>query len=378
MKLKIKKLKYVLFLFVFLLDFCLLKGSGVKYISSDLELKAINPTTPKAGDLLTITFELNNIGNERGNFHIYFLNNTVFQFISENEEIINVGAKGTKDFNAYFKINDNALSGKYPLIVKVLSETGEEKTFNFFIEIKNDANLVLKQKNIVCLIGKECNLNLTLLNNGYGKAKNIVINFDLPSKTIEINELKPLDSKPLNVNIYVPENLEEGVYNLKALISYMDENNNLIKKEVNLPIELKSNVDLQISSLDYDKEENYIKVKVENPGEGKAKEIKVEVELPKLNLKRTFYLGSLNEGEDSTIYFYLPTILIKEREQPVLIKVYWKDYKEEEKKFEGNILIENNIKENTKIIWVVLFSILLVLVYFIIKKKKGKKEGKKE
>ena len=374
MSLKNKSKVLLLFFSIFLFNICLLSASNIKYASSNLKIKAINPTMPKSGDLLTITFELTNIGNERGYFFIKFFNNSIFQFISKDEERIDVGTKETKDFNVYFKIKDNIKSGKYPLIIKVISETGEEKTFTFFIEVKNKANLVLEQKNFVCLIGEKCDLNLTLLNNGYGWAKNIIVSFNLPSRTIEIEKLNPLSYKKINGNIYVPENLNEGVYNLKASISYMDENNNLIKKELFLPIELKSNVDLQISSLDYDKEEKYIKIKIENSGEGKAKEIKVEVELPKLNLKRAFYIGSLSEDEDSTVYFYLPKLYVKENEQPIVIKVYWKDYKNKEKEFKGLIFIENGLEKNDKIKEFLIILMFLVLVYLIFKKVAKKEQ----
>ncbi len=376
MRLKNKfKFKFLLLFFpIFLFNICLLSASNIKYISSNLKIKSINPTIPKSGDLLTITFELTNIGNKRGCFFVKFFNNSVFQFISKDEEKIDVGAKETRDFNVYFKVKEDVKSAKYPLIAEVVSETGEEKTFTFFIEVKNRANLVLEQKNFVCLIGKKCNLNLTLLNNGYGKAKNIILSFNLPSKTIEVEKLNPLSYKKINSDIYIPENLDEGVYNLKVSISYMDENNNLIKKDLFLPIELKSNVDLQISSLDYDKEEKYIKIKIENSGEGKAKEIKVEVELPKLNLKRAFYIGSLSEDEDSTVYFYLPKLYVKENEQPIVIKVYWKDYKNKEKEFKGLIFIENGLEKNDKIKEFLIILMFLVLVYLIFKKVAKKEQ----
>jgi uncharacterized membrane protein len=377
--LKIGKLsKIFLFLISLLLILNFSFAKEIEYISSELNLKTVDPIHPKAGDLLKITFELTNIGNKRGNFYVYFLNNSVFQYITQDEKVINVGIKETKDFNVYFKISNNVTSGNYPLVVKVISETGEERTFTFFINVKNEPNLVFKQKNIVCLINEKCDLNLSLLNNGYGKAKNIVINFNLPSKTVEFKELRALESKPLNTQIYIPENLDEGVYNLKASISYMDENNNLIKKQLNLPIELKSNVDLEVSSLLYNKEENYIKIKVENPGEGKAKEIVLNVELPNLNLKQTFFLGKLEEGEDSTVYFYLPEhLIIKDEEQPIKIDLQWKDYKKEKKEFKGNVLITKNFESTSKLGLIsVVLLLIAVVAYFGIRKltKKEKEE----
>ncbi len=378
---KNKKIFFFLFIFIILL-LPHIKGESIKYLSSKLEIKNIDPSFPKSGDLLTITFELTNMGNKRGNFYVYFLNNSIFQYISKDENIINIGPKETKEFKVYFKINPNTISGRYPLIAKVISGTGEEKKYTFFIKIKNEPNILIKQNNIICLIGKECNLSLELLNNGYGKAKNIVINFNLPSSTIEFKSLEPLASKLINTKIFIPENVEEGIYNLKALIYFIDENNNIIKKEINIPLELKSNVNLEISSLQYDKENNYIKIKIENPGEGKAKNIKMNVELPDLGLKQTFYIGTLKEGEDSTIYFYLPSLQTPmenkiKSNQHIEITLYWEDNKEKQKKFSGNLIISSKAKEERKIVGIVILSIVvlsILLIYLITKKRKRQKD----
>ena len=253
---KIKNIKKIVsLLWIILFSFNLLWSEEIKYVDPDLKIKSINPSTPKSGEIMEITFILYNNGNKKGEFYINFTENSAFKLITKDKEKIKVEAKSFKEFKTYFLINNSLISNKYPLIAKVIDENSI-KDFTFFIEIKNEPHLKIKQNNYICLIGKNCEINFTLINIGYGNLKNLIINFGFPSKTIYLKELKAQEYKTVVSKIYIPENYEEGMQNLEVEISYLDENNNLKSEILTIPLELKSNVDLQISSLEIIKEDN--------------------------------------------------------------------------------------------------------------------------
>ncbi|MEO2154972.1 MAG: hypothetical protein ABGW69_04150 [Nanoarchaeota archaeon] len=380
MKIKNRKYRFlskIILFFAVILLIPLSFASNIKYSNPFLEIKSIDPFNPKAGDLVKIDFRLTNNGDKGDYFYINFMNNSILNFVTISENPIYVPPYNYRDFTAYFKVNNNALSGSYPLIVKVKdSENNFEKTFTFFVNIKNKANLVLSQKSNICLLNSNCNLYLLLINQDFGKARNIVIKFSLPSKSIYLSEIKGNSDKLINTSIFIPEKLNYGLYLLKTKIFYLDENNNLIQKEEIIPLELKSNVNLEISQISYDRNNNYIKIKVENPGYGKANNIVINVYIPKLNLNKSFFIGTLNENEDSSIYFYLPKVNKKENLK-LLINLKWDDYKEKTKNYTYTITVYSKESKNYMIylITLILISGSTYFVYRQIKKKKNKSEN---
>jgi len=364
---------FILFLLNFLLNnFVILAIS--KYTNLDLKLKEINPINPKASDLVKITFLVYNDGTKEAKVSLNILNQSYFYFIGLNKEEINIPPKSYTEVSAYLKIKDNTTSGNYPLIVNLIEKENvySKKTYEFFLKIVNPSHIEISSSDSAnCKINDYCFINLLIINKGYSKVKNLVIKSNLPSESLVIDKLDPNKNYKKKLKVFIPENLNPGLFGLKLDYSYLDEENNLIEGNINIPINLLSNVDLSISSFFVDKEKKLLKIKVENPGEGKAKNILLNLKIN--NQSKNYYLTYLDENEDSTLFIDLSDFYLTKNNK-VIIQLTWFDYTNKSKRYEFNFSIYKENKESNILVALIIASILAVVV-LIIKMKVRKNEN---
>jgi len=361
------------FLLFFLLLFSNLGYSITKYTSLDLKLKEISPSTPKSSDLVKLTFIIYNQGTEKANTKLKILRSNYFYFIGLNKEKIEVPPKSYTELVAYIKIKNNVISGKYPLIVYLIEENDSfylERSYEFFLELKNPSFFEISSKRIIsCEIRKDCSLNLLLINKGFSSIKNLLIKSNLPGESLIIKEIRPNKVLNKSLKIFIPEDLDPGLFDLKLEYSYLDEENRLIKKEIILPINLLSNVDLSLSSFFVDKKERLLKIKVENPGEGKAKNIAIDLKINKKS--KTYYLTYLDENEDTTLFIDLDEFNLMENNK-VFIELSWFDNKNKSKHY--NFSFDINIEKRKNSYLILLIALLIIVIVYLIIRRVRKNE----
>jgi len=365
--------KVIFFLIFTLLLFNVTLSEKIKYSNPKLELISINPSYPKNEDIMDVKLRVINEGTGSANFTIVFIDNKFFQLITQNYKTVSLLPYDYRDVDFYFKVT-NATTGKYPLIFRVKTSSFY-RDFVFFVNVRNPTELSLISKTEGCLINSKCNYSFELKNLGFGSCKNIAIHFSLPSKEVIIKELKPGAEKNLTVNLFISKNVKTGLNNLLINLECLDDNNQIKKYTFEKSLNIKDNVNLEVSSVIYDKDENAIKIKIENPGYGKARDIKLIVKT--LNESRTFLIGSLDDDEDTTVYYYLDKKV--SGFVPLNLKLEWFDNKKEEKEINASVFIRKKEDNNNIIILLALGVVFFGLIgYYLLKKNKKVSEEDEE
>ena len=286
--------------------------------------ESVSPYPVEPGTDFTVQFRVYNDGGESArNVRVETEENSMFYLTGKGEDLetsFNLCAGCTRDATYYFTASPDARSGNYPLIFKVIEGDNyhEEKVF---IRVVGQPDIIFAAQVLDEVVTPDSSFEvlLDIQNVGTGIARNLKLVPQTPgfvmsdSNIVFIDELNPGAQSEQRIIFMASDSLEPGPQTLSFSISYKDENSNTYASDQSLGVDMKSSVDVDIASVTmspqlvfaYDKFD--LAVRVENLGQGEAKNIKVKVDSPHLTGQKTAYIGMLEEDEDAPAYFALTT-----------------------------------------------------------------------
>lgn len=245
-----------------------------------------------------------------------------------------------------FKASENAENGIYyiPLSVKWEDISGEQKeqVLYFGVEIKGKPEIELTFNEISEIIypNTEFPITLNLKNVGNENAEKVRVKLSLP-EDIEgrdiayFSEIGVGEEKQAEFNLKTVKHSEAGEKEIKYFIKFYDKNENEYEKNGSIKIFVheKNRPRLAISEISSEPSKIYrdsdfkLKVALENVGEQKAKNVKIELSLPEgIEGEDTAFLGTVEGGISKEAEFDLKTSKdIDTGEHGINIKVSYLD-----------------------------------------------------
>lgn len=284
----------------------------------DVVLEDITPKEIHSGDEITLTIRVVNKGNKEGIVNsLELLLPSFFTYIdsypSINESFKLCGGC-SKLYFIYLKSKETTPTATYPLTI-IVNEPNVVLKKKYELKVVSEPYLIIEGKNIKIYPSQSKKMEINLKNVGEGDAHDIFImlntnDFTLAgTNVIYVKELRSNQSLTLPIKIFANEELEPNIYKIPFTIEFKDDVNNKMNREYTLTADVISNVTLSFSSIIVEPttirigDKGRLIIRVENLGEGTAKNIKVRVEsdLPLFYTKS--YIGSLEEDEDSSVVF---------------------------------------------------------------------------
>ncbi len=284
----------------------------------DVILEDVLPKEIYAGDEITLTLRVVNKGNKDGKINnIGLLLPQYFTYISSfpslNESFQLCGGC-SKLYFVYLKAHEHTPTATYPLTF-IVNEPNLELKKKYELRVVAEPYLIVESDNILIAPSQRKRVVINLTNIGEGNAYDIFIKIntnDFAFSGTNVIYIKKLDyKKSLNVsiNLFANEKLEPGIYKIPLTLEFKNDVNEKKQVEYSLTAKVISIVNLSFSSITVEPsplrigDEGTLMIRVENSGEGTAKNIEVSVssDLPLSYTKA--YVGTLEEEEDSAAVF---------------------------------------------------------------------------
>ncbi len=233
---------------------------------------------------------------------------------------IKPGQKNTIYVNIH--TNEQTPENSYlaPLTIKWIDEDGTPKTENINVGLVVQGEVLLDVSNVITTPKEikpgdtSVRLDVTITNNGHGRAKDIVgkliLNNSIFKPSWSSSDIKSLgalsgsEQKTVSYYIDVDKYTKPGTYNIPLKIEYYDIFNNKHNITKNVEIYVKSKPIIEVVPGTYKIHEgtNEIKIKVKNIGNTKAESVKISAiknsAQPFDFDEKTDYVGTLYPGEE--------------------------------------------------------------------------------
>lgn len=227
---------------------------------------------------------------------------------------------GCKYTNTYYlTVDSQAVSGAYPIYVKV-SKGGAEQTTTISIKITGIPNLVFSTQTDLQHVVPDSTftVSMDLDNIGSGSAKEIEVSVNsssiisLGGSTKTIDSIEPKRKGSVVFNLIASESMEAGSYNVPIRIIYLDEKGTTYTTTENMGLRVVNQGDLNVQSITITDSggSSYLVAgkpiiviaRIENVGHGTADYIEATLECP-FNGKTKAFLGQLDKKEDAPAVF---------------------------------------------------------------------------
>ncbi|WP_367173611.1 COG1361 S-layer family protein, partial [Caldivirga sp.] len=302
----------------------LLATTSKAQVSGALSLAnlAVEPNPAKAGENVTITFQLyNSYDNSLKNIDMQLQGAYPLLNFSPSGtyEISTLGEGLSFGFYTYILyIPKTTPEGVYTLNVVATYETsppigiGEEvgsSVLPITIYVYNQPNITINLLPSEINPGEDFGASLIVANNGEGTARNVRITL-LNSSNISVVGAKELNIGALEMGQQIEEeasyhasrNINSGSHTLHFIVNYTTDTNSSISKEVNLTIEVNVKVpEVKVSAINgvpaplYTGYNQTLTLQVTNTGSGIAKNVTVSINSGNgaevLSSSRTFFFG---------------------------------------------------------------------------------------
>ncbi len=291
----------------------------------------------------------------------------------------------SKDNTYYFLVSTDTKSGEYPIIVDTY-EGGAKKENKVFIRVIGIPDIIFKAKVLTQNVVADSyfDVKISVLNLGTGIAKDIKIQpvtdgFVMNGENIlYINSLKPDHYFNKTIRFMTSDLLNKNPYKIKFKISYKDEKSQEKYFEQEFGVKVIDKVKLDISSVKIDPDKVFegdstkIIIRVENLGEGTAKNIRLFLTDEKEKLEDIkSYIGKLEENEDAPAVFTYTFSNFGQHNLKLKI-LYEDDLGTHEVNDEFSIYVN---KKNNTIYFLIggfIFVILIICLYYFMFNKKDK------
>lgn len=151
----------------------------------------------------------------------------------------------------------------------------------------------------------------------------------LGASTISVGDINSGEKKEVSFILAVPSSLETGPYSLKVLLSYLDQNGfeQSVSRDIGIYVKGNPGIDVTIPEATSHSPYTTAKIKINNPGTGEAKNVKISVlENEYFSPRKTDFVSSVlgrNDVVDTDIDFYAK--VQKTGTYPVLLKLTYLD-----------------------------------------------------
>ncbi len=264
----------------------------------------------------------------------------------ENMSSLYLGSvKGTKIINSTLYIDGNADTGQttVPIIVEYTHALGvnEEKSFNVPIIIKaRNSQFSIITLDTSLKPNTRNDFVMSVKNNGDHVAKNVEITFNddflvpISQSSTSLGTLLPGEVKDVTIPVAVKD-VEMGYDTISFMISYNDENNNVMVPEtVDVGVDISSPPDLDVyivtSPIPLTSEGQYtFSVQATNVGVSNVKALTIDVvsnDVYKvLDAESEQFIGNLEADDFSTVQYKMLISSVEEGQYPLEFKVGYLD-----------------------------------------------------
>lgn len=353
-------------------------------------VEEIDPAPVEPGEDVTVGVRLQNIGGANAQ-HVNVLLDIKppFKYKTQIDRFddITLCAGCSKDNTYYLTVDDEAVSGVYPLNFYVFMGDTHSQLFTQKVEInvRGVPNLVYMTESVDMVVPNTQFPSMLHIDNiGTGRARQIKVRPTSEDFIVLGSSLKTIDLLQPTQEIKVPlifttsENIPADVYHIPVEIEYLDEKGSSFTNEESIGVRVidygEINIDsIRISSVDgspmVEQGKPFtITARLENVGYGNAEYISSELDCPFEGNKKA-YVGQLDRYEDAPAVFRL---LSKEKGHfNCILKTTFKDdtgYHVQEDPFDVFV------RGNHKILWILLG--ILGVVGVVIAYRKFIKEEK--
>ncbi len=297
--------------------------------SAELEivLDKLSPQPVEPGQDLVLSIRLENEFSEIDNVKLMILPDSPLILKNENDRIINIGKMikfGAVVETYSLHIDPLALSGAYEVEFQVhwLSNDQKRETNKTFkVMVRGVPQLSISDTIIepeIISPGNNFNLNFSVSNNGTGIASAIRVTSlieNLPfistgTNTRIIEKLSPASSKKLEYRLLAKDNAEPASYSVPIRLDYQSEDGRNFSSSELVGVNVLGKGRLNIAGINTDpgriEKGNYLTltVRIENAGNGKAKSVKANIDIPFRGTK-TAFLGKIEPDNDAPAIFNL-------------------------------------------------------------------------
>ena len=281
------------------------------------------PAEPGEDLELDVTF-FNRESSSTNTFSIALEYDYPFIFKSATENITNRDLCSNCGISSkyFFLIDPSAVSGTYPLFIKVFSGSSQEVK-QVDITVKGSPSVVFKTNledlNQV-IPDSQFEVRMNVSNVGSGEARQIKISTDssnfitLGNSIYTIDKLKPNETQEASFEFLAASDLKATSYTIPFNIKYKDDQGNEISTSQNVGVRVvnKANIDIQTIKVVSSKGSSQIKqneqftviARLENTGKGDANSVSANITCPFSDNKKAF-IGKLKKDEDAPVVFDL-------------------------------------------------------------------------
>lgn len=359
----------------------------------DIVLMELSPQPVEPGRDLTLSVMLVNGDFDITGVRLHILPDSPIILKNDNDRIINEGnvlKYGAVVETYLLHIDPSAVSGTYEVEFEAYwsrNDPERKTTRTFEVQVRGAPQLAISNITIdpEFISPKDAfNLTFSVSNEGTGVARDIEINsatIGLPfvpdgSDTRIIKILNPGESVSLNFRLLVKDKTEISSYPIPIKMEYKDENGNNISSQNIIGINVVGDAEISIANIKIEPQNPSkgdlvtITMRLENFGNGDAKSVKVNLDIP-FEGSKTAFLGKIKPDDDAPgVFTFYAT---ESGDVPYTASIEFEDDLGRHTVKESLVLNVRNTNKNgiiIPIIAVVLVAGLFMFYLFRVKKSK--------
>jgi hypothetical protein len=293
----------------------------------NIALDKLSPQPVEPGQDFVLSITLANEGSDVKGVTLKIVPDSPIILKNDNDRIIDVGSiinNGAVVETYQMHIDPLAVSGAYEVEFQALwlsNDQQRETNKTFKVMVRGVPQLAISDTIIepeIISPGDNFNLNFSVSNNGTGNASAIRVTSlieNLPfistgTNTRIIEKLSPVSSKKLEYRILAKDNAEPASYSVPIRLDYQSEDGRNFSSSELVGVNVLGKGRLDIAGINTDpnriEKGNYLTltVRIENAGNGKAKSVKANIDIPFRGTK-TAFLGKIDPDNDAPAIFNL-------------------------------------------------------------------------
>lgn len=360
---------------------------------------SFNPSSVYPGDTVSVNVNLKNRGNavpvEDVNASISLGSGFEEVTYFDHLDFINYGTTETASFR--FKVKESTSPGTYkiPLLVEFLRQTSGSKNsieFSFPLTVEGISSIDIKNivvSNYSPHIGDNVTISASVQNIGELEAREVIIELVPASGKFEkvtpktetsifLDNILPGDSKNVSFELYLPSEMDPGVFEY-ALTSSALEANTLDSETVVLSVKdrpniIVSGVDFSVEGRDGSKvlvgDTFALSVQLDNIGKENAKAVEVLVDTGESIIgSKQAYVGTIDADDSgSAIFDFVATQQTVPGNKQILLTISYIDEFDNKQEMTSSVdLYIHETPPESPVTIIVLLIVVLVLVYLIMR-----------
>jgi hypothetical protein len=291
----------------------------------NMALDKLSPQPVEPGQDFVLSITLANEGSDAKGVILKIVPDSPIILKNEDDRIIDVGSiikNGAAAETYRLHVDPRAVSGSYDIEFRArwLSDDQQRETNKTFeVMVRGVPQLAISNITInpeLTSPKDTFNITFSVSNEGTGIAREVQVSTatgELPfvpvgADTKIIKELNPGEFSQLNYRALVKDNAEISSYSIPIKMEYKDENGTNISSQSFVGVRVLGKAELAISDLKTDPQDPVqgdtvtVTMRIENSGNGDAKSVKVNLNIPFEGTK-TAFLGKIKPNDDAPAVF---------------------------------------------------------------------------